>query len=146
MRQLNAMSKLKSRYRTASASAVRDVTHGRTFLSSIIHHAPSTTSSCQASGLKAQWLFGHAGTVQPKTCVVGNMVKKYPPQRDTSAGIYSQVAARAFELRQLADQWLGGGFSVAHLVPLERWADVGVFGVRGSHSETYDCAENYKPA
>ena len=33
-----------------------------------IHHAPSTTSSCQASGLKAQWLFGHAGTVQPKTC------------------------------------------------------------------------------
>jgi hypothetical protein len=66
MRQLNAMTRLKSRYRTASTSAVRDVTHGE-ILFSIVHHAPSTTRSCQASGLKAQWLLGHAGTVQPKT-------------------------------------------------------------------------------
>jgi hypothetical protein len=59
------------------------------------------------------------------------MVEKDAPQRDASEGIYSQVAARAFELRQLADQWLRGGFSVAHLVPpdwkdgpmLEFWCD-----------------------
>jgi hypothetical protein len=68
MRQLNAMTKLKSRNGTANTSAVRDLTHGWTLLPSIIHHAPSTTSNCQAIGLKAQWLFGHAGTVQPQTC------------------------------------------------------------------------------
>jgi hypothetical protein len=32
----------------------------------MIHHAPSTNGSCQASGLKNQWLLGHAGMVQPK--------------------------------------------------------------------------------
>src|SRR6516162_5699134 len=42
--------------------------HGWTLLPSIIHHAPSTTSNCQAIGLKAQWLLGHPGTLQPKTC------------------------------------------------------------------------------
>jgi hypothetical protein len=32
------------------------------------------------------------------------MVEKYPPQRDASAGIYSQVAGVALQLRKLADQ------------------------------------------
>ena len=68
MCQLNAMTKLKSKNRTASTSAVRDVTQGRILLPSIIHQAPSTTSNCQAIGLKAQCLFGHAATVQPNTC------------------------------------------------------------------------------
>jgi hypothetical protein len=40
---------------------------------------------------------------QPSSDVVGNMVKKDEPQRDASAGVYSQVAALAFQLRQLAD-------------------------------------------
>jgi hypothetical protein len=31
------------------------------------------------------------------------MVEKYPPQRDASAGVYSQVAGVAFQLGQLAD-------------------------------------------
>jgi hypothetical protein len=31
------------------------------------------------------------------------MIKKDEPQRDASAGVYSQVAALAFQLRQLAD-------------------------------------------
>ena len=45
------------------------------------------------------------------------MVKKDAPQRDASAGIYAQVAAlTAFQLRQLADQWLRGGSSIVHLV------------------------------
>src|ERR1700737_4012023 len=68
MRQLNAMIKLKSRNGTANTSAVRDLTHRWTLLPSIIPPPPSTTSNCQAIGLKAQWLFGHAGTVQPQTC------------------------------------------------------------------------------
>jgi hypothetical protein len=44
------------------------------------------------------------------------MVKKDAPQRDASAGIYSQVAALAFQLRQLVDQWLGGSDTIVHLV------------------------------
>ncbi|WP_235977257.1 hypothetical protein [Bradyrhizobium archetypum] len=44
------------------------------------------------------------------------MVKKDEPQRDASAGIYSQVAALAFQLRQLADHELGDCNSVVHLV------------------------------
>jgi hypothetical protein len=31
------------------------------------------------------------------------MVEKYPPQRDASAGVYSQVAGVVFQLRELAD-------------------------------------------
>jgi len=31
------------------------------------------------------------------------MVKKDAPQRDAPAGVYSQVAAMAFQLRQLGD-------------------------------------------
>jgi hypothetical protein len=31
------------------------------------------------------------------------MIKKDEPQRDASAGVYSQVAALAFQLWQLAD-------------------------------------------
>src|SRR5205809_388202 len=51
----------------AATSAVREVTHGRNLLPSINHHAPSTTSSCQASGSKAQWPFGLARMVQQDT-------------------------------------------------------------------------------
>ena len=53
---------------------------------------------------------------QPTSNVVGNMVKKNPPQCDASAGVYSQVTALAFQLRQVADQWLGRGNSIVHLV------------------------------
>jgi hypothetical protein len=43
------------------------------------------------------------------------MVKKDEPQRDASAGVYSQVAALAFQFRQLADLEFGYGDSVVHL-------------------------------
>jgi hypothetical protein len=44
------------------------------------------------------------------------MIKKDPPQCDASAGIYSQVAAPVFQLRQLVDQWLGGSALIVHPV------------------------------
>ncbi|SIO54088.1 hypothetical protein SAMN05443247_07694 [Bradyrhizobium erythrophlei] len=53
---------------------------------------------------------------EPTSDVVRNMVEKDAPQRDASAGIYSQVAALAFQLRQLTDQFLAGGDSIVHLV------------------------------
>jgi hypothetical protein len=31
---------------------------------------------------------------------MGNVIEEDPPQRDASAGIYSQVAAMGFELRE----------------------------------------------
>ncbi len=40
---------------------------------------------------------------QPASNIIGDVVEKYPPQRDASAGIYSQVAGVAFQLGQLAD-------------------------------------------
>jgi hypothetical protein len=43
------------------------------------------------------------------------MVKKNEPQRDASTGVDSQVAALAFQLRQLADHQLGYGNSIVHL-------------------------------
>jgi hypothetical protein len=43
------------------------------------------------------------------------MVKKDPAQCDASAGIYTQVAALGLELRELANQWLGGRDSIVHL-------------------------------
>jgi hypothetical protein len=48
--------------------------------------------------------------------LLGTLVNKDPPQHDASAGIYSQVTALAFQLRQVADQWLGRGNSIVHLV------------------------------
>jgi hypothetical protein len=56
------------------------------------------------------------------------MIKKYPPQRDASAGVYSQVAGVALQLWKLADDQLGGDFSVAHLVPRD-WKDVPIMEV-----------------
>src|SRR5216684_3678641 len=53
---------------------------------------------------------------QPTSDVVGNMIKKDPPQCDASAGIYSQVAAPVFQLQQLVDQWLGGSALIVHPV------------------------------
>jgi hypothetical protein len=37
-----------------------------------------------------------------------------PPKPLATAGIYSQVTALAFELSQVADQWLGRGNSIVH--------------------------------
>src|SRR6185312_5256806 len=53
---------------------------------------------------------------QPTSDVVGNMVEKDAPERDSAAGINSQIAAGTFQLRQRAYQWLRGGSSIMHLV------------------------------
>ena len=71
---------------------------------------PSLAASCLAVGQRAgyardehEYFRGIAEAVvpqrQPASDVVGDMIKKYPPQRDASAGIYSEVAALAFQLR-----------------------------------------------
>src|SRR5262249_37403509 len=94
------------------------------------HSGPALVAPCLAVGQRAgyargehKYFRGIPETVvpqrQPTSAVVVEMVTKDEPHRDASAGIYSQVAARAFELRQFADRWLSGGFSVAHLVPLD---------------------------
>src|SRR5439155_26407850 len=54
---------------------------------------------------------------QPTPDVVGDMVKKDPPERDASAGINAQIAAVAVQLRQRVCEWLRGGSSIKHLVP-----------------------------
>src|SRR5213593_1810130 len=98
------------------------------------HKCPSfLAASCLAVGQRAgyardehEYFRGIAEAVvpqrQPTSDVVGDMIKKYPPQRDASAGVYSQVARLALQLWKLADHQLRGGFSVAHLVPRD-WKD-----------------------
>src|SRR5205807_9198578 len=91
------------------------------------HAGPAPAPPCLAVGQRAGYardehehFRGIAEAVvpqrQPAPDVVGDMVKKDAPERDAAAGIYSQVAALAFQLRQLADQWLRGGSSIMHLV------------------------------
>ena len=118
------------------------------------HSGPALAAPCLAVGQRAgyardehEYFRGIAEAVvpqrQPTSDVVGNMVKKDAPQRDASAGIYSQVAALRLSApaarRPMALGWLFGRASCSSR--LERWADVGVFGVTGSHSETYDFAK-----
>ena len=91
------------------------------------HPRPALAAPCIAVGQRTgyagdehEYFRGIAEAVvpqrQPTSDAVGNVVKKNPPQRDASAGIYSQVTALAFQLRQVADQWLGRGNSIVHLV------------------------------
>ena len=74
------------------------------------HSGPTLAAPCLAVGQRAgyardehEYFRGIAEAVvpqrQPTSDVVGDMVKKDAPQRDASAGIYSQVAALAFQLR-----------------------------------------------
>src|SRR5205814_9303341 len=77
------------------------------------HSGPALAAPCLAVGQRAgyardehEYFRGIAEAVvpkrQPASDIVGNMVKKDEPQRDAPAGVYSQVAALAFQLRQLA--------------------------------------------
>src|SRR5207253_10437671 len=79
------------------------------------HSSPALAAPCLAVGQHAgyardehKYFRGIAEAVvpqrQPASDIVGNMVKKDEPQRDAPAGVYSQVTALAFQLRQLADQ------------------------------------------
>src|ERR1700741_5630510 len=91
------------------------------------HSGPALEAQCLAVGQRAgyardehEYFRGIAEAVvpqrQPTSDVVGNMIKKDPPQCDASAGIYSQVAAPVFQLQQLVDQWLGGSALIVHPV------------------------------
>src|ERR1041385_4872058 len=79
------------------------------------HSGPALEAQCLAVGQRAgyardehEYFGGIAEAVvpqrQPASDVVWDVVKKDEPQRDASAGIYSQVAGLAFQLRQLADR------------------------------------------
>src|SRR3979411_2895971 len=76
------------------------------------HSGPALATPCLAVGQRTgyardehEYFRGVAEAVvprrQPTSDVVGNMIKKDPPQCDASAGIYSQVAAPVFQLQQL---------------------------------------------
>src|SRR5450755_865348 len=91
------------------------------------HSGPALAAPCLAVGQRTgyardehEYFRGIAEAVvprrQPTSDVVGNMIKKDPPQCDASAGIYSQVAAPVFKLQQLVDQWLGGSALIVHPV------------------------------
>src|SRR2546428_13105153 len=91
------------------------------------HSGPALAAPCLAVGQRAgyardehEYFRGIAEAVvpkrQPASDVVGNMIKKDPPQCDASAGIYSQVAAPVFQLQQLVGQWLGGSALIVHPV------------------------------
>src|SRR5436190_12215635 len=91
------------------------------------HSGPALAAPCPAVGKRT----GYAGDEheyfrsiaeavvpqrQPTSDVVGNVIKKDPPQCDASAGIYSQVAAPVFQVQQVVDQWLGGSALIVHPV------------------------------
>ena len=78
------------------------------------HSGPALATPCSAVSQRAGYtrdehehFRGIAEAVvpqrQPTSDVVGNVVEKDEPQRDAAAGIYSQVADLAFQLRQFAD-------------------------------------------
>src|SRR5262249_4533481 len=107
---------------------------------SVDHSAPAFSAPCLAVSQRAgqtrneHEYFGCIAEAvvpqrQPTSDVVGNMVEEDEPQRDASAGIYSQISARVV---------LGDGFSVAHRFLQGKMGPTMEFSLcRRSHSKAY---------
>src|SRR5262249_24859343 len=126
------------------------------------HAVPALALTCPAVGQRAghtrdehEHFHGIAEAVvpqcQPASDVVGDMIKKDAPQRDTAAGIDTQVATKPLELRRyLADQWLRGVSSIMHLVtyPVRRMStlSVGYRSMKHSSGAPVGCRAGRRPS